>query len=397
MKKVVFMCFPDQGHMNPSIELCRQLGKKGVKVVYYALEKDFFRFEGIENIEMRSYPEKFQEIMDDFGAKADKLVRNLIKAMHMLYYCNCEILDFIVEEMKREKPDLIINDIFAMWGKMAGRYLKIPIAIFSAGFLMDPKGEGDPAMIKIFFTTIPTLLHGLWLRSKMMKKYGVRCDSPMEICSDQGEYAIVTTSQRLQPGGFEHFGDNVHFAGYSKEVKEYVKVPRDTIFISLGTLCKSERFWNTCLAATKDMGYKVVLVLGGNSQDSIDKTLLHKDVIVHQKVSLQEYEAYIQRAVLFINHGGLNSITMSIFYETPVLVCPDSMEQHENGLAIQRNLCGKTFRNQKISVKEMKEMIETIVNNSSIHSSLKECSDDLKHSIGFEKVVDDMIQTFHLK
>lgn len=229
-----------------------------------------------------------------------------------------------------------------------------------------------------------------------MKKYHVKCDAPMEIASHQGEYTVVTVSQKQQPGGFEHFGDNVKFIGYSKAGSSIPDKERNIIFVSLGTLCKSKSFWNKCLLATKDLGYNVVFVLGGNSMDNIDQKLINEHVTIHTSVSLAEYEDYIQRSVLFINHGGMNSITMSLYYKTPVLVCPNSTEQHENGKAVKRNNCGNTYKNQKITVKQLKNQIESIIHSDSIANSLIECSNDLNNSIGFEKIAKDIITSFNL-
>ncbi|WP_051569147.1 glycosyltransferase [Alkaliphilus transvaalensis] len=381
--------------MNPSIELCRQLGAKGVKIVYYALKQDFHKFEGIENIELKSYPDEFLPVINYFATQVDKLVRNLIKAIHMLYYCNRELIDFTMKEIEKEKPDLVINDIFAIWGKAAARYHKVPIAIFSSAFLMDPKGSGDPGMLKTIFTSIPTLVQALKLRKEVMKKYNVKCDSPMQIPSDQGEYTIVTTSKKLQPGS-ENFGSNVKFIGFSKEAKPS-DAQRDTIFVSLGSISKSKTFWNKCLEATKDLGYKVVFVLGLNAEENINKELLSDNVTIHTKVSLADYENYIQRSALFINHGGLNSITLSIFYKTPILVCPISMEQYENGKAIDNSNCGKTFKNQKMSVSKLRKAIQSILEDKTIPLSIDECSKELQNSIGFANVADDIIETFNLK
>ncbi len=393
MNTVIYFGFPAEGHLNPSIELFNQLSKKGVKIYYYTTQDQFYKFEHIKNIEMKEYPDIFSE----YGKRADALSKNISLALYMLYDMTNQLVEFAVNEIKRIEPSLVINDVFALWGKMAARFTNTPMAIFSCMFLTckNAKLESSPKEGLAILAKLPTLIAALQLRKKAENKINVSCDRIGDLFSDQNEYTIVMSTKRFHPNG-ALFGKNVLFLGNGVATIGCTTKKRDRIFVSLGTLCENKTFWNRCILASKDLGYKVVLVAYGKNEMYIKPSLISENVEIYKKMALKEYEKNLANAVLFINHGGLNGIGKAIIYQTPVLVCPDTSERAANGKMAEVNHCGLCMKDQNVSVKALSKAIKKILNDVAVINGLKVLSEDFKNSPGYEKVAVDVVRTFKL-
>ena len=58
---------------------------------------------------------------------------------------------------------------------------------------------------------------------------------------------------------------------------------------------------------------------------------MRKNVEVYDNLSLEKFHSELERSILFITHGGFNSISDSVVAETKMLVCPVTTENLNNG------------------------------------------------------------------
>ncbi|AAK79966.1 MGT family glycosyltransferase [Clostridium acetobutylicum] len=396
MKKVMFVSFPADGHLNPTIKLCKELSDNNVGIIYYTFDKYFKNFNEVENIELNSYPKEFVSEFEVFGNKANKLNKNLVGALYMLYFCSNELMPFMLEEIKKNKPDLVICDTFGIWGKMAARHCKVPLAIFSAFFLENMNDKIPTQLIISILLHIPQLLKAMSIKLKMDKRYGKICDRPSDILSDQHEFTIVTTSKEFHPNG-NKYGCNVKFIGPANNDISYNHVEKDTIFISLGTVSSSDSFWNICINAVAGLGYNVVVSLGGNKNNKVKEINGYDNVKIYEKLGLEEYKNVVRKSVLFISHGGFNSISDAIVYDTPLLIYTDTLERYNNGKAAEERNCGRVYKYKKLNEKQLRKEVIEIIKDSSIKDGLKCCREEFFKSMGYKKVVQELIRKFNLE
>lgn len=399
MKKILFFNFPVSGHVNPQINLCKELAKKDVQLTYYTFERYFPKFKDIENIELKKYPDEFNAYYDELASDSS-LHHKFVAFFYVFYTLTENILPFVMNEAETKQPDLIICDTLAIWGKIVARVHEVPMALFFSSFIGDTIAlKNSPAfamsLIKSFVFHFPYFIKFNKIKKRIEKKYGKVTDGPQDIMNPKGQFSIVTTSKAFQPGG-EKYHDNVRFIGPAHVEDSDLPEKKDTIFISLGTIAFSDTYWDICIKAAKDLGYNVVVSFGGNTNNQVSSDLIGDNVMVYDNLNLKEYREVLKKSVLFISHGGFNSISDSILYMTPLIVCPLSAEQYSNGKIIEERDCGIVYPNKKLEVGLLKSKIIEVINNRKGKEGLLKYRESFIQSMGYKKVVDELNESFEL-
>jgi MGT family glycosyltransferase len=399
MKKVIFINFPVYGHVNPQLNFCKELAQQNVELIYYTYDKYFSKFDGVNGIELRKYPDSFMDYYNQL-AENKKLHKKLLAFLYVFYTLTEKILPFIMDEVEREKPDLIICDSLAIWGKVAARYYNIPYAFFFCGLMGDTISISESnsfklSLIKSIMFDFPYAIKFTSIRKRIENKYGKVTDKPQDILSHQNKFSIIMTSKEFHPGG-NKYPDTVKFIGPSNIENYYVKEEKNCIFISIGTIAFSHTFWDMCIEATKDLDYEIVMSFGDNKNNKVNTDKLPANVKIYNNLSLEEYRKTLKRSVLFISHGGFNSISDSILYMTPLLICPITSEQYSNGKIIEEYNCGKVYATKNTKLDVLKSKINEVINDQSIKVGMEKYRQSFLNSMGYEKAVQELNKEFEL-
>lgn len=401
MKKILFISLPVSGHVNPQLNLCEELSKRNVKLIYYTFEKYFPKFNGIDNIELRKYPDSFYKYYNQL-ADDEKLQSQFMSLLYVFYSFTEKLLPFMMKEVGEENPDLIICDTLAIWSKIAARFYKIPYVYFVSSFMGDSiMMKKTPAftfnLIKSGIVSFPYIIKFMSIIKRLEKQYDKVVDKPWNIMEPEGKFTMVVTSKEFHPGGYE-YPDNVKFVGPAYVDHNEVSEIKNTIFISLGTICFSDTFWDTCIEASKDLGYDVVVSFGGNKNNKINIKNLQENVKVYDNLSIEEYRNVLKKSILFISHGGFNSISDSILYKTPLIICPGHAEQASNGQVIEEDGCGKLFmaNTKEFQKDNLRKMIIDVINDKSMKKNLERYRQSFLDSPGFKIIVDELNNEYDL-
>jgi MGT family glycosyltransferase len=399
MKKILFISFPVSGHVNPQFCFNKELSKQNVKLIYYTFNKYFDKYKDVENMELRKYPDSFRDLYDRLSA--DSRMHSKLLAMLYVFYAFTEsVLPFIMEEVEREKPDLIICDSLAMWGKVATRYHNIPYCYFFTSFMGDSQTvQKSPAfkmnILKSVLLDFPYLMKMFSIQKDIKKQYGMLYDQPMNMMSHQGKFTMVMTSKEFHPTGSE-YPNNVRFVGPAHVENCEIPEDKDTILISLGTILYSDTHWDACIEAAKDLGYKVVVTFGGNTRNKVNTENLPPNVEIYNNLSQEEFRNVLKHSAVFISHGGFNSISDSVLYRTPLIICPTTAEQAGNGEFIEKYGCGMLYNKKRINARELREMIKQVINDEAFKDNVEKYRQSFLNSMGMEKVVDELNKEFIL-
>lgn len=399
MKKVAFISFPVSGHVNPQFSLCEEFSKKNVNFYYFTAECYKSKYDSLNNINIITYPKDFM----DYYNKLSSDITLHEKMMALMYVFNTfmeKVLPFVIKELKVIKPDFIVCDSLAVWGKAAASYLKIPYAIFFSSFMGDPIiMKKTPAftlgVIKSGIFDFKYVIKFLQIQKRIEKQYGKVTDSMSKIMQHQGKFTIVATSREFHPGG-NLYPNNVHFVKPSVYNENGIKVKKDTIFISVGTISFSDTFWDVCLEATKNLNYRVVLSFGNNKKNKLNTKKLRDNVFLYDNLSLNDFRKELERSEVFISHGGFNSITDSIIAETKLLVCPITSEQLGNGQIIENYGCGKLFKSKNITAEKLENEIVKLINDKKMRKNLIHYKKSFINEQTYEEVLNDLNDQFNL-
>ncbi len=399
MGKLAFFSFPLSGHVNPQIGLCKALGEKGVEMIFYTSKVHFHKFNDIDNIVLKEYPKEFQEYFDKVGKR--KEIHNKMLIMLSTFYHDADLLmDYTINEILKEKPDALVCDQFSIWGRTASKYFNIPQCKFFSSIMGDSiVSKNNNYLEKAIFKMIIT--QGIYLLDikksmrNINKKYGNICLGINEVMTPGDDMSLVMTSRKFHPGG-DQYPRNVKFIG-ADHVRTLEKPKKkDKIFISLGTVSIRENFFESCIEATKHLGFQIVITLAGNKEHDVSNLEKYSNVRIYDNLNFEDYRKIMNESALFISHGGFNGVTTSLLYETPLLICPSSPEHINNMKLIQKYKCGSGYYKKKIGIDELREIVDGILFNKEIQSALKEQSEALKQSLGYEKTADIMIDELGL-
>lgn len=322
--KIILMGVPAHGHVNPTLPIMQRLVAQGVQVLCYNTQ-EFGDKIGKTGAEFRAYPPSVLSA----DAIAQAVVIHLVKVTQMLFEASLTLTSFILAEIERETPDLLIFDSIALWGMQAARLSGLPsiasiITFIREGVQLRGSWYDNLHMIGGIVPLLPGLLKR---RSALVKRYGKASLPEKYIFPCTGDLNIVYTIRELQPPT-PVIDDRFRFVGPS-----LAPSPQDAtlplpegrvVYISLGTIhTNNPRFFTTCFEAFAEEPGTFVLSAGAQA-----KTLKPPpNFIVLSHVPQLEV---LQRADLFITHAGMNSLHESLYFGVPMVLVPQQMEQMMN-------------------------------------------------------------------
>jgi MGT family glycosyltransferase len=324
MSKIVFFNIPAQGHTNPTLGVVRELIAKGNEVYYYSYEmmREKIQGTGATFIPCDAYDQQINLSKDDTA----RIGKDLAFSTELIVNMTLALDDAIVKDMQKLKPDVIVADSMAFWGKLIAKKLDIPFVSSTTTFafnkysakVMKQGGAGLFSVIK----SMPKINKSI----KRLQDKGYVVKSVLDIVSnDNDTRTIVYTSTMFQPFA-ETFSDNYDFVGpivcEQKETIERAETP--TVYISLGSVDNNHpEFYKNCLKAMDGQPYSVIISTG-NETDITKLGEIPSNCVVKNTV---DQIAVLKSTDVFITHCGMNSVSEALYYGVPLVLFPQSPEQ----------------------------------------------------------------------
>ena len=333
MRKIAFFCIPAHGHTNPTLPVVRALTDMGHEVTYYSFPP--FR-EPIEAAGARFVSCDTGEVgkMASGGAVA----RDIRVSTRLIADTTLALQDMALESLRALKPDVIVSDSVAFWGKLFAAKLGIPYVCSTTTFAFNKyssrimkQGLGD-----LLGMLIKMPLAGREL--KPLRQAGYPVKNVLDIVSNDNDTpTVVYTSKAFQPFG-ETFSDKYAFVGPCLRAPEaaMAKPERPLVYVSMGTVLDGEEdFYRNCVQAFGDGKYEVMLSVG----ESRPPTDLPENIRVHRRV---DQIAVLGVADAFITHCGMNSVSEALYFGVPLVMRPLTPE--EGGVASRVGELGAGLR-----------------------------------------------------
>ena len=145
----------------------------------------------------------------------------------------------------------------------------------------------------------------------------------------------------------------------------------------MGTINQNRAFYRSCIDALKETDWQVIISMGSNT-DRFDDL----------PPNIQIYDFVDQMAVLsiadgFITHCGMNSVSEALYYEVPLVLFPQTTEQE--AVAGRTEELGAGIRLKSIEGKDIKEALETIMNEPSYKNNAVRISESFRSSGGVKE------------
>ncbi|MBQ6896611.1 MAG: glucosyltransferase [Oscillospiraceae bacterium] len=386
MSKIVFFCIPAHGHTNPTLRVVQELVSRGHQVWYYSYNsmKDKIESAGAEFVSCDNYDME-QKLSPQDGARIGK---DLAFSTKILVDTTLALDDKICADMAHLKPDCIVADSMAIWGKAVAMKLGIPFVSSTTTFAFNRHSakimkHNTADMVKIIFS-LPKISKDI----KRLQDKGYPVKSVLDLISnDENTDTIVYTSPQFQPCS-DTFSDKYVFVGPSiRPATEKIEKTRDKlVYISMGTVNNDMMpLYKSCIEAFRDSGFQVILSVGNMVSAQVFDTL-------PENISVFPYVdqiAVLNKADVFISHCGMNSASESLYFGVPLVMLPQTYEQR--GVAERILQLGAGVKPDRADSGTICDAVKTVLADSQYKENANKIAEDFRKCTGAKGAADKIL------
>lgn len=386
MARIVFFCIPAHGHTNPTLGVVQELTRRGHEVLYYSY---------------RAFREKIEAAGAEFFACDDfdgelhltkeesaRLGSDLALSTRVLVDTTLSLDDMVCREMERLKPDCIVADSMAVWGKVVAKKLGIPFVSSTTTFAFN---QHSAKIMKQGFREMAAMLLAMPKIQKDLKRLrdkGYPVKNILDIIgNDDSTETIVYTSPEFQPCS-ETFSEKYAFVGPSiRPVEQPVKKRRKKlIYISMGTVNNTMvPLYKNCIEALKDTGYQVILSVGRE----VDLSTLGNLPENVEAYPFVDQIAVLEQADAFLTHCGMNSVSEALYFGVPLLMLPGTREQ--TGVAARVLQLGAGLELKEPSADAICHGVETLLADAAYRNNAEMIGESFRRCGGAKAAADKVL------
>ncbi|AJG98469.1 macrolide family glycosyltransferase [Clostridium beijerinckii] len=401
MSKALFVNMLGHGHVNPTIGIVRELINRGEDVTYIAGEefRDKIEKTGAKFIGHKNLFDLSSLITSSLNLETNEKLLNALNTFKE-----------IIEEIFKldEKFDYIIYDSSFILGEEVGRVLNIATISSSSIFAINEKiikslldlpisqefklkMEGAKPKIKEILSS-----HNyVDFVNELQEKYNIKFPSMVDRSGKKGMLNIVYTSKYFQPYS-ESFDESYKFIGSSViDRKESIDFDlsnnedKKVIYISLGTIFNNSiEFYECCFKAFCNMNVKVIMSVGRKIDISIFKNI-PSNFIVRNYVPQLEVLKY---ANVFITHGGMNSTNEGLYFNIPLILIPQSVDQPFVANRVAELGAGIVIEKNRVTPEVLNKCVAEILSDDNFKINSEKIGESLRESGGYKVGVDEIIK-----
>ena len=380
--RIAFFCIPAHGHTNPMLPVAAELVRRGHSVRFYSFQgtgglPDFSSRIGKTGAEFVSCDACMPEVNAEeiAGLKRVSITEMTVQSIRITLAMDA----FLNEEFKAFRPDVVYTDSACFWGKLNAWKHKVPMVVSTSTFAFNQLSsqymKHPPGEIADMIFGLPRIGKAL----KTLKPLGYHVKNPLALVqNDNDTDTVVYTSRRFQPFAGS-FSDHYAFVGpsvFSKAVPNKEKA-RPLVYISMGTVINDRPdFYSKCFEALKDLDADVLISCG----NAVDREKLG---VPPKNFRLQPYVDQLDvlsRADVFITHCGMNSVSESLYMETPMVLYPQTGEQFAVAKRAAELGAGVLLKDD--SATGIRAAVREILDHASYRDAATECAGDFRSCAG---------------
>ena len=377
--KIAWFCIPAHGHTNPTLGLVKTLTDAGHQVWYFSFEE--FR----EKIERAGAAfigcDGYDFEMEDKG-NADRVGKDKVYATELLVSSTLALDEMTTRVIGEIKPDIVVSDSVAFWGKLAAMKHGLPYVSSTTTFAFNrysAKYMQESAWdIARMLMAMPRINKQL----KRLREKGYPVKSLLDIVqNDNDTNTIVYTSRYFQPCS-DTFSDRYHFIGPSIRplTAPIEKTSDKTVYISMGTVNQNRQFYRNCIDVLAPTGWQVIISMGTNTDHFDD---LPENIQVYESV---DQMAVLSIADVFITHCGMNSASEGLYFGVPLVLFPQTPEQ--DAVAKRTEELGAGVRLKSISEADVFDALTKVLHEPQYKAGAERVSESFKNSGGMAEAKD---------
>jgi MGT family glycosyltransferase len=393
MPRAWFFNIPFHGHINPTLPLIRELVRRGDEITYFSTRP----YEEV----IKATGAHFRGYDHVHSFEGSRHVSHIIHHGSLVAEATYALLPEVLSSVEHEQPDYLIYDMSAPWGEIASRKFNIPaVASFPhLPFYWRTVFNDWRVFSKVLASIRPG--YGYWRKlqrqtAKIVKVYKLRDPKEINVLSSSAELNIVFSSRYFQPYD-RHFDESYLYVGPDIDLErneEPIVITKQNdqklVYIAVGTVYQASLgFFQLCMQVFNELSYSVIMSIG-RSVDPASLGSIPGNFTVAQFVPQLQV---LQEADIFITHGGMNSISESVFLIVPMIVVPNTVEQATNAARVEQLQGGLYLDHKGLNADKLKQAVKRILSDPAFSAGLERIRTSFVEAGGIQRAA-DAIHTF---
>ncbi|SDM31694.1 glycosyltransferase, MGT family [Streptomyces sp. cf386] len=391
MSTIAFLNIGMHGHINPTLPVVTELVRRGHTVTYHT--SPAFRAE-IEATGARVYlyPGGEQPLPDP---------PTPVTMVESLARTTLRLLPAVLDDLRRDRPDLIVHDSSCLWGAVAARELGVPAVSSFTTFAFNrhvPSPTSASWDLLAMARKQPRNVRGyLRARGELHRRFDARGIPVLDLLNIRQPLNLVYTSRTFQPAA-EHFDESYRFVGPSIGARpadpsfEADRLQGPVLYASLGTVFNADpQVLRTFATALAPLGGTVVVSTGQTEPDALGP--LPANVLPLRFVPQPEVLA---RAALFITHGGMNSVNEAMYAGVPMLVVPQGADQPMIARRVVELGAGLSIRTEDVAKGSVRSLARRLLHEPGFRTAAGGLKAAQHDAGGYSRAADELERYVHV-
>jgi MGT family glycosyltransferase len=391
---IVYLTPPAHGHVNPTLPVIQELVRRGEQVVCW--NTDDFRPQ-IERTgaAFRAYP--------DSVVTAEGIARaldrgNLAGVTDLILRGTEQLLPVLVHQLAQQRPDLIVFDSIALWGRMAATTLRVRAAASISHLVMDERHMSWHDTLRMLRQVLPVLPGILRARARLVRRFGSAFPPGRPLFPMRGELNLVFTTRELQPetpildGTFRFVGPSIDPTTRAAEPLVLDGAgQKPLVFVSLGTVHPMPpEFFRTCVEAFGGVDAQF-LVSVGRQADLDALSPVPANFMLRRSVPQLDVLA---RSSAFVTHAGINGVHEGLYFGVPLVLVPQHFEQLLNTRRVAARGAGVAIdarvRRRPVTAAGLREALTAVLSDPRYREAARTLQQSMQAGGGYVEAANEI-------
>lgn len=394
MARIAFINLPARSHVYPTLPVAAELVRRGHAVYYYDGEDTRGLIEPTGAV-FRPYP---GATPNAHGVAAIVDDGNLARVALSLLHATEALTPWLVTRWADEPPDVVVFDSTCVWGMIAARRLRLAsVGLFSA-FVPDDNASRLTWRERALRLRQGLLLYPRFVRAlgRLRRQFSRELPPTSGVFPARGDRNILFTCRELQPetslmdDSFEFVGPSLTHRGDDEDFPATI-LGAPLIYVAVGSILARRELVLRCFEAFADLRLFVVLSAGpGTRLDSLGEP--PSNFIVRNHVPQLRI---LERAALFVHHGGANSVNEALYFGVPQVIVPQHAELLFNARQVERNGAGVILGARppygRVSATELRQAATDVLRDPQFGERARTLAAALKAGGGYSRAADQIL------
>jgi MGT family glycosyltransferase len=382
-----------EGHVNPTLPVAAELVRRGAQVTYFAPEAYRAPITDL-GATFSGYASEFAGNPPPPGTPPQELMASL--PARLTGEC-LAALPQIEPRLRELRPDAIVYDKFCL----AARFLAKELGVKAATFLPSYAGNEKWSLQRVFAGGVaPAADHPALVRfrqdaAQLGQRFGVKLTGLHDLFGHTEALNVCFVARAFHYEG-DAFDDRFVFCGPCIAPRGAggrwlppAGDARPLVFVSLGTVFNAwPEFFSMCFDAFRDAPYRVLMAVGRKVDAA---TLGRAPANVETQPHVPQLEV-LERARLFVTHGGMNSTMESLWFGVPMVVIPQMLEQAATAKRVDALGLGRAFARETITAAALRQAVDQLLDDQGVRSRVKNMQTEVRASGGQAKAAEALLR-----